>query len=157
MIEVYYRLETSGRLYIVPQGCLDDYFWLLASVSEQSNCQADEVEKLQRKGNKQRAGNRPFVMTNDQVRDHQQFDLLEPKLFNRWYSSTIINYNFTGFVNEECVDPEIAFTPADNFSREIQSNKMRNEGKNEANCWHFPVQDWEPSHWFCVRLPSSEM
>jgi hypothetical protein len=78
--------------------------------------------------------------------------MLEPKLFNRWLSSTIVNYSFTGFVDDVCVDPEIVFNPADSFSREIQGNASANE--DSSMCWHIPVQDWPATDWFCVRLPS---
>ena len=61
-----------------------------------------------------------------------------------------MNYNFTGFVSDECVDPEIAFTPADVYSREIQGNIATADGNTT---WHFPVQDWDTTDWFCVRLP----
>ena len=67
-----------------------------------------------------------------------------------------MNYNFTGFVDDECVDPEIAFTPADLYSREIQANRAEGDGINEASlAWHFPVQDWDTTDWFCVRLPTT--
>lgn len=150
------RLWTSEKLYFVPQACLDDYFWLLASVSEQSSCQAGDLEGSLPKTRMQWPGNRPVVMTNDHIRDHQEFQFLPPRLFNRWYSSTIMNYNFTGFVGDECVDPEIAFTPADLYSREIQGNTATTNGTS-SSClsWHFPVQDWDTTDWFCVRLPAT--
>lgn len=92
-----------------------------------------------------------IVVTNDQIRDHKEYELLEGKAFNRWYSNSIVNYNFTGFVGDECIDPEIAFTPADTFSREIQRNRS-----SGLVAWHFPVSDWESLDWFCLRLPSDE-
>lgn len=144
-------LRESGKLYLVPQGCLDDYFWLLASVSDQSNCQSKDSQS----GDTRKwPGARPVVMTNDQIRDHMEFQFLGPRLFNRWYSSTIMNYNFTGFVGDECIDPEIAFTPADMYSREIQGNTARVNAKIDGATWHLPVQDWDD--WFCIRLPTRE-
>ena len=140
---------------MVPPGCHDDYFWLLASVSEQSSCQADSLECTLPNNRVQWAGNRPVVVTNDLIRDHQEFQFLPPRLFNRWYSGTIMNYNFTGFVGDVCVDPEIAFTPADLYSREIQGNSAESDGTTGASLtWHFPVQDWDTTGWFCVRLPT---
>ena len=95
------------------------------------------------------SGKQVIVVTNDQIEDHKEYGLLEAKVFNRWYSNTIVNYNFTGFVGDECIDPEIAFTPADTFSREIQCNKCA----DGLAVWHFPVSDWSSSEWFCLRTP----
>jgi hypothetical protein len=73
---------------------------------------------------------------------------LEPRLFRRWTSCYIVNYNFTAFVGSECADREIGFSTADFFSREIQ--------KHDSICgsvWHFPVSDWPLDDRFCVRIP----
>jgi hypothetical protein len=99
----------------------------------------------------------PVVLTNDQSRDHKELQILEPKLFNRWLSSSIVNYSFTGFVADVCVDPEIMFNPADSFSREMQWNTSANNEDNNRKCWHIPVQDWPATDWFCVRLPSNKL
>lgn len=147
-MHAYCRLQDSGALYKVPQGCLDDYFWMLASVSEQANCDRVDVSGALNEG-KSRC---PLVMTNDQIRDHQQFELLEPKLFNRWFSSTIVNYNFTGFVDNEGVDQDIFFKKADTWTKEIQKNESK---LTKSPCWHFPVRDWDVCGWFCIRLPTS--
>lgn len=139
----------------MPQGCLDDYFWLLASVADQVSSQRADVDDTHLEDKPHWPGSRPVVMTNDQIRDHQEFQFLRPRLFNRWYSSTIMNYNFTGFVDNECVDPEIFFSPADVYSKEIQGN-VPDTGKPDfsvGKTWHFPVQDWD-TDWFCIRLPS---
>lgn len=144
-------LNDSGRLFTVPPGCLDDYFWMLATIADQSKCETEsscgvassDMEPLW-------SGGRPVVMTNDQIRDHKEHELGEPRAFNRWYSNAVVNYTFTGFVDDECVDHEVAFTPADSFSREIQCNEIKS---TNAIAWHFPVQDWETTDWFCIRLP----
>jgi hypothetical protein len=141
-----YRLGAAGKLYHAPQGCLDDYFWILASVSEQSS------ESSSLKASRRWSGAIPVVLTNDKSEDHKELQMLGPKLFNRWLSSTIVNYSFTGFVDDVCVDPEIIFHPVDAFSREVQGNASANE--ESSMCWHMPVQDWPATDWFCVRLPS---
>ena len=97
-----------------------------------------------------------MLISNDQMRDHK-LELVEPRLFRRWYSSHIVNYNFTGFVNGECVDDEIGFSPADFFSREIQENKAvvgDSTGEDGSVAWHFPVSDWKESERFCLRVPT---
>ena len=147
---LFFSLQADGCLYIVPQGCLDDYFWILATVSDQGRPRKGKsLSVSQEKGGQRWPGGRPVVLTNDQIRDHQ-LHLLEPRVFNRWYSNTMVNYNFTGFVDDECIDPEIGFSPADFFSREIQMNKSG----GSSSVWHFPVHDWGPTEWFCIRIPS---
>lgn len=133
----------------MPQGCLDDYFWILASISKQTVSRGGKSLRVpQDDKGKRWPGGRPVVLTNDQIRDHKPH-LIDTKLFNRWYSNTIVNYNFTGFVDDECIDPDIGFNPADFFSREIQKNTS-----GAASVWHFPVHDWEATDWFCLRLPT---
>lgn len=151
-------MEKIGCLYPVPAGMLDDYFWISATVIDQdlSNSTPMEIVRQHDAGAWERdskrlgSGKHPVVVSNDQIRDHKEFQLLEPKAFNRWYSNTIVNYNFTGFVGDECVDPEIAFTPADKYSHEIQGN----QAGNGTVSWHFPVHDWHTCDWFCIRIPS---
>ena len=103
-------------------------------------------------------GTRPMLLTNDQMRDHK-LELLEPRLFRRWTSSHIVNYNFTAFVNDECVDREIGFSAPDFFSREIQGNPTptdASDGKelDGGMAWHFPVSDWDVNERFCIRIPT---
>jgi hypothetical protein len=93
-------------------------------------------------------GTRPVLVTNDQMRDHQM-DLLDPFLFRRWYSNYIVNYNFAAFVDGVCTHPDIGFTPADFFSREIQSCK----DQYGSTIWHFPIAT-KDDEWFCCRLPA---
>merc|ERR1712157_103011 len=108
-----------------------------------------------------------MLITNDRMRDHK-LELLEMKLFRRWSSGHIVNYNFMAFVDDERRDHEakadndnynydwmgndngdIGFRPADFFSREIQAN----EGEGGSTVWHIPVEDWEENERFCVRIP----
>lgn len=140
--------RLKGRLWWT-SGTIDDYFWIGASLSDQSASRKNVDLHVSHEEGGRWPGSRPVVLTNDQIRDHK-VGLMEPKLFNRWYSNTIVNYNFTGFVDDECIDPEIGFSPADFFSREIQMNKS-----GGGNAWHFPVHDWESTDWFCVRIPST--
>lgn len=145
------RLTNRGKIYRVPKLCLDDYYWMLASVSEQTKSRKG-VDLTVAPGNEEGrwAGTRPMLVTNDQMRDHK-LELIEPRLFRRWYSCHIVNYNFTAFVDDECVDHEIGFSTADFFSREIQDNPTSGGG----TAWHFPVSDWELNERFCIRIPAS--
>jgi hypothetical protein len=87
------------------------------------------------------------LITNDQMRDHQ-VEMLEPMLFRRWYSNYIVNYNFAAFVDGVCTHSDIGFSPADFFSREIQSSK----DEDGSTVWHFPIAG-KDDEWFCCRLP----
>lgn len=109
-------------------------------------------------------GARPMLITNDHMRDHR-LELLEPRLFRRWYGCHIVNYNFTAFVAGESVaGNEIGFSQADFFSREIQGNPCPGNSPDDgvdiqwSGCaWHFPVTDWELDERFVVRIPVKEV
>jgi Protein-only RNase P len=137
-------LIKSGKLYVVPGGNLDDFYWMFASVfMEESYVPADNTEG-------RFAGIRPMLVSNDKLRDHRM-SLLEPRLFRRWYSNFLVNFTFSAFVGEKCTSREIGFRTADIYSREIQCN--------DSECgivWHFPVGDWNSTECFCIRIPSGE-
>lgn len=143
------QLIQTRKLFIVPRGFLDDYYWILASLSKQTVSRKGRdlfVEPLNAEG--RWPGGRPVLVSNDQMRDHK-VGMLEPRLFRRWYSNFIVNYSFAGFINDHCISDGIQFSPADFYSREIQGNKL-----NGAVAWHFPILDTE-DEWFCLRLPLS--
>ena len=121
---------------------------MLASVSDQSaSRKGADLSVSNNDPNGRWPGVRPVLISNDQMRDHK-WELLEPRLFRRWYGCHIVNYNFTAFVMGECVEGnEIFFSQADFFSREIQGNQTP-----EGKAWHFPVSDWDLEERFVVRL-----
>lgn len=141
-------LLRKKKLYKVPPRCLDDLYWMLASVSDQSaSRKGADLSISNDDPNGRWPGVRPVLISNDQMRDHK-WELLEPRLFRRWYGCHIVNYNFTAFVMGECVEGnEIFFSQADFFSREIQGNQTP-----EGKAWHFPVSDWDLEERFVVRL-----
>eukprot|EP00986_Skeletonema_menzelii_P007083 scaffold2736_cov212-Skeletonema_menzelii.AAC.3 len=141
-------LLRRKKLYKVPPRCLDDFYWMLASVSDQVSARKGVDLSVPNDDPSGRwPGVRPVLISNDQMRDHK-WELLEPRLFRRWYGCHIVNYNFTAFVMDECVDGnEVFFSQADFFSREIQGNPS---GCGKA--WHFPVSDWDLEDRFVVRL-----
>lgn len=142
------NLISSGKAYCVPSGCLDDYYWMYASVSGQETYVNPENDEGRW------PGVRPMLISNDKMRDHK-LSLLEPRLFRRWYSNFIVNFTFSAFVGEECDDKEIGFKTADFYSREIQGNvTLDDTGKNRGTVWHFPVSDWDDNESFCIRIPS---
>jgi hypothetical protein len=156
-------LSDAKKLYRVPARCLDDYYWMMASVSDQTRSRNGTNMDVTA-GNKEGRwpGTRPMLLSNDQMRDHK-LELLEPRLFRRWTSSHIVNYNFTAFVDDECFDSEIGFSAPDFFSREIQVNRTPpNNGGDNTNdgddirgglAVHFPVSDWDFNEMFCIRIP----
>jgi hypothetical protein len=79
-------------------------------------------------------------------------DLLDPFLFRRWYSNYIVNFNFAAFYDGVCTHPDIGFSPADFFSREIQHRT----DPNGSTIWHFPIANKE-DEWFCCRIPANKV
>jgi hypothetical protein len=140
-------------MYTVPSKCLDDYYWMIASVSNQTvaSRSEDNIHHVSTKDSEGRfPGLRPMLITNDQMRDHK-LELLKPRLFRRWSNGHIVNYNFTVFNETEWKEREVQFTPADFFSREIQSNPI--PGLEDSPAWHFPVIEWKSNERLCICIP----
>lgn len=181
--QILQNLNETKKMYRVPARCLDDYYWMMASVSNQHYVPSSYSK------NQFLPGIRPVLITNDQMRDHK-LELLEPRLFRRWTSCHIVNYNFPPFVGSEQLPPlddmgsnstitkatnettisnttlssteSISFSPPDFFSREIQGNPSGKKGKDDGSVnpqdssmvWHFPVSDWLKNERFCIRIPT---
>lgn len=145
----------------VPPRCLDDFYWMLASVSDQTKSRGGKDMSVSNDDPDGRfPGARPMLISNDMMRDHR-LELLEPRLFRRWYGCHIVNYNFTAFVLGESVPGnEVGFMQADFFSREIQGNPCPADPQDDDGwggvAWHFPVNDWELDERFVVRIPVKE-
>ena len=158
------ELQSNGKLYFAPPYCLDDYYWMFASVSDQVTARGGrDLDVAPGDAQGRVPGTRPMLITNDQMRDHK-LSLLEPRLFRRWYASHIVNYAFTGFVGHQRVDDKISFHPVDFFSNEIQNHPSPAVGQDGSDsstssvgtAWHFPVSDWEDNERLCIRIPSTE-
>merc|ERR1711957_345780 len=118
------------------------------------------------------------TMSNDQMRDHR-LDLLEPRLFRRWYSCHIVNFEFQPFVTDEYdMNNNLNLSMSDFFSSEIQCNNnnallpllsssssnhpsstsktstVEEEDEDVNMAWHFPVKEWDKNDRFCVRIPN---
>lgn len=131
---------NTGKLFVVPAQCFDDYYWMLASVSDQNGA---ALEVAPADGNTTRfPGIRPMLISNDQMRDHK-LELLEPQLFRRWYSSQVVTYAISNYEADEWEDRIVRFVPADFFSREVQGNPFKRE-ESKGTAWHLPVSGWEP-------------
>ena len=125
-------------------------YWMLASVSNQVNSTQGNDINVPKVNNKSRfPGLRPICITNDRMRDHR-LELLDERSFRRWCCSHIVNYNFTGTLDNYYDEDtrEITFQAANVFSDEIQCN----ECPGGENAWHFPVRDWATNDRFCLRL-----
>ena len=148
--EIRDDLISKGKTYVVPVGSLDDYYWMFASVS------MDEEFVPPDNPQGRWPGNRPMLISNDKLRDHKM-SLLEPRLFRRWFSNFLVNFTFSAFINDECVDREIGFRTADFYSREIQGNSAVDDETNEnGTIWHFPVGDWDENESMCIRIPQKK-
>mmetsp|Transcript_4408 Transcript_4408/g.11043 ORF Transcript_4408/g.11043 Transcript_4408/m.11043 type:complete len:878 (+) Transcript_4408:1121-3754(+) len=167
-------LQAEGKMYVVPRFCLDDYYWMLASVSNQTTAKrniTEDVNVVPAAGKsdsddnnhigrgRRFPGMRPLLVTNDKMRDHK-LDLLEPREFRRWCSCHIVNYKVEGFEKDEWIEErKVDLFPADAFSREIQGNM---NGSNSGLVWHFPVsestdisvsgEDTVSSSWLCLHV-----
>ena len=140
-IDIMTSLIDSEKLYTVPTHCLDDYYWMIASVSNQTRDISESCTG-------ELPGLRPLLITNDQMRDHR-LSLLEPRLFRRWTSCHIVNYDIKSYDRDEWESREVRFSPADVLSREIQGNPDLLRGKGLA--WHFPVTEWpEPARFYVL-------
>jgi hypothetical protein len=139
----------EANVYFLTYSNVDDFYWIVSSVSSQQTSRAGKDLTVTHGNTKgQWPGTRPVLVTNDQMRDHQM-DLLDPFLFRRWFSNYIVHYNFAAWVKDVCTHNEIGFTPADFFSREIQSC----QDQYGSTIWHFPIAGTD-NEWFCCRLPA---
>jgi len=151
-LEFLEGLEEKGKMYVVPPMCLDDLYWMLASVSNQTksaNGRTIHVPKSNAQG--RFPGPRPMVISNDKMRDHKM-DLLDERAFRRWCCSHIVNYDFEEFIEDHTEERAIHFRAADVFSDEIQGNAV--DGGGGRTVWHFPVSEWDGNERFCLRLPA---
>mmetsp|Transcript_5096 Transcript_5096/g.12799 ORF Transcript_5096/g.12799 Transcript_5096/m.12799 type:complete len:841 (-) Transcript_5096:1421-3943(-) len=155
-------LRDKGQMYVVPPMCLDDLYWMLASVSNQTASTAGQNIDVPKNNTEGRfPGLRPMVISNDKMRDHKM-ELLEERAFRRWCCSHIVNYNFTEFIENPSKKREIHFQAADLFSDEIQGNECPCDDDDDGGdgggggmmAWHFPVSEWDSNERFCLRLPS---
>jgi len=156
-LEFLRRLKERDQMYVVPPMCLDDLYWMLASVSNQTTSTAGQTIHVPKNNTEGRfPGLRPMVISNDKMRDHKM-DLLEERAFRRWCCSHIVNYNFTEYIENHTEEREITFNNADVFSDEIQVNGRGGGDDGEeggGRVWHFPVSGWDGNERFCLRLPA---
>jgi nitrate reductase cytochrome c-type subunit len=185
------HLIATKRLYRVPAKCLDDYYWMMASVIDQQTRRTslllgDDGQQLQQSQRQEQEsrlmqqppvyadnaqgqfpGLRPMLISNDLMRDHW-LALLEPRLFRRWRSCHIVNYDIKPYVDNEWEERKVEFVPADFFSREIQGNLMPtaidgvaasedrgNESMSNNQLpwvWHFPVTGWDEPDRLCICI-----
>lgn len=123
---------------------------MLASVSDQTKSRAgSRIHVSAAESNGRFPGLRPMLITNDRMRDHK-LELLDPRLFRRWCSCHIVNYNITSAGDDETEVREVEFCAADFFSREIQGNPTPG---SDTTTWHFPVSEWDEHDRLCIQIP----
>lgn len=137
-------------MYTVPSFCLDDYYWMLASVSNQTVARQKTDLYVSADDDSGRfPGLRPLLISNDQMRDHK-LDLLEPREFRRWCSCHIVRYDISDFDQDEWGEErDVKLSPADFFSREVQGNS---HGTKEGLVWHIPVTEWMEPERLCIWI-----
>jgi len=143
------KQEYAGMLYIVPTGCLDDYYWMIASVVGDKLSDVDADESPERF-----PGCRPMLISNDQMRDHK-LELLEPRQFRRWYSCHIVNYDFSRapLDDEWGSSRKVHVFAADVYSNEIQGNPFNDNAEDTGSLvWHLPVREWDKHDKLCIRI-----
>lgn len=145
-LEIMNRLLATDKMYIVPSGCLDDYYWMLASVANQTDSKL-RVSTDDAQG--RFPGLRPLLISNDMMRDHR-LELLEPRLFRRWKNCHVVNYDIKAYTKSEWEQRRVDFAPADFFSREIQGNKVADA--SDCMAWHFPVIEWAEPDRLCICI-----
>mmetsp|Transcript_28605 Transcript_28605/g.82488 ORF Transcript_28605/g.82488 Transcript_28605/m.82488 type:complete len:303 (-) Transcript_28605:1433-2341(-) len=165
--ELVKKWEDEGCLFVCNFKAHDDYYWILATLMEDTtllhesvpnNMKAQFLRRLDdyraSRGEGGGAGgetavstigrNHPpvYIVTNDLLRDHH-LTMLEPRAFRRWRSSTLINFDFERPISH--LDPQSLSRRPDfhvqwppTFSREPQKVEGR-------RCWHIPV--WYPDQW----------
>lgn len=156
-------LLAKEQMYVVPIACLDDYYWMLASVaySKESNALYQQMIAPVPNNNvsSRFPGLRPLLITNDQMRDHKLSLLHDPRSFRRWTSCHIVKYTIELYQNSEWEERNITFVPADFFSREIQGNSIgtipspsRSDNHETGTAWHIPVTGWEDPQRLCISI-----
>ncbi|KAL7569176.1 hypothetical protein ACA910_017002 [Epithemia clementina (nom. ined.)] len=146
-IQAIDELKERGMLFVVPQYCFDDYYWMIASVTDQ-NQDHNNPTKQDNNAGVSLTGRRPILVTNDQMRDHR-LALLEPRPFRRWTSCHIVNFAIDGYLEDEWETGRgIRLFPPTVFSREIQSNALPTGRK----VWHFPVTGWDEPLRLCISI-----
>lgn len=156
--EIMKDLVAQNKVFVVPSACLDDYYWMMASVADQGK--NNETLFVPTECSSGRfPGLRPILVTNDQMRDHRHA-MLKARDFRRWASCHIVNYDIKFAATDEEDESgddesrsplEIKLFPADFFSREIQGNKAEHSGGNSM-AWHFPVAEWPKNDRLCISI-----
>jgi len=90
------KWEDDDMLFLVNRGGNDDWYWMLACVSQ--------------------TGQDPFFISNDQLRDHR-LRLLAEHAFARWQANAQINFSFVS--NPRSASPDLYIYEPPVWSREI--------------------------------------
>ncbi|KAL3802226.1 hypothetical protein HJC23_001770 [Cyclotella cryptica] len=151
-IEILESLKKDGKLYIVPAGCQDDMYCMIALLGDR-----DDLEDSTRSnGPNDQLARYPYLITNDRFRDHS---LRAKSSFRRLYGCHAVHYKFDRFLGKEnCI--EVQFMPADLFVPKIQLNKCpsyktldESGGMWTGTAWHFPLKNFPANERFVIRLP----
>ena len=127
--------RANDELYECARGLYDDWFWMYASVAD------DDAQTK--------------VVTNDGMRDHH-VGLLEPREFERWRESQIVDFSFK-FRGWREDGADAAADPPQVVSVSIdETPTFSNEAQVQDGHWHVPVprpegqEDLHPNEWLCI-------
>lgn len=110
------KWRARGELYATPPGSNDDWYWLYAAVV---------------------AGERGFLVTNDELRDHIFQMLPDPKLFYRWKERHQARFSFP-----PGAEPKLQYPPC--FTTCMQNDP-------DGKWWMFPSADAD--EWLLAKRP----
>ena len=84
-------------LYIVPNSCDDDLFWMYATVSDNHNHHHNHhYNHHHRDRDRDRDNGQSYVVTNDLMRDHKfAFRSISDKCFTRWRENCVMHFDFS--------------------------------------------------------------
>jgi hypothetical protein len=147
-----FSLKKDDKLFIVPAGCQDDLYCMLALLNDQ----VDSETFTRINGSNTQLAQYPYLITNDRFRDHS---LQLKSTFRQLYRCHAVHYNFDRFSDRhDCID--VQFMEADSFVPKIQLNKCPvHETVDENFCtwtgtaWHFPVKRFPGNERFVIRIP----
>jgi proteinaceous RNase P len=105
------KWDGAGELFTTAHGSNDDWYWLYAAVH---------------------AGDKAFLVTNDECRDHVFQMLPSPKLFYRWKERHQVRFSITA--GEVELDYPAVFTTC-------------MQEADDASWWMFPQED---ESWLCA-------
>ena len=123
--EAVERWRRDGILAVTPAGMNDDWFWLHAALFKGQLQHVEGVDK--------RAGDLPFFVSNDEMRDHN-FQMLAAREMMRWKERRRVSFEFGDWED----DSEEMPAAAGHSNNNNNSSKGGNRKRRRKVVLHFP-------------------